>query len=176
MLVSGSTFIKPSLNACLHSPVESAQSSSRDGPVPNPGAGVKANRFPLPSGVVCRWGRLGQRMVKAGGIAVRWIAEAAAALRHFPQCHRLLIDGAVGSAGRHPALEKVPSGAYAKVGEARLALHDLSTPMSNRQLRFCRQSDSFIGRFKDLIVAKDPYGISLEEWKDAGRERTARTD
>ena len=57
-----------------------------------------------------------------------------------------------------------------------MALHDLSTPMSNRQLPFCRQSDSFIGLFKHLIVAEDPYGISLEEWKDAGRERTARTE
>ena len=28
-------------------------------PVPDPGACVKSRRFPLLSGVVCRWGRLG---------------------------------------------------------------------------------------------------------------------
>ena len=51
-------------------------------PVPDPGACVKSRRFPLLSGVVCRWGRLGH-----GRRYSRWrmYAEADAALRHCPR-------------------------------------------------------------------------------------------
>ena len=91
--------------SCSAAAEELASVRTEYAPVPDPGACVNARRFPLLSGVICRWGRLGHgRRYSLRSILLKLKLPRGTSPNMIAVSKRRR-----GSAGRYPALVWAPS-------------------------------------------------------------------